>query len=96
MTQLALELNQVVPTHVMDAIAWAHNRNGELVVVVNGNTAGAGAWLRENLDVKAVAWLAETNQTAVKAIAPAWVSELMTKKWCGGSGSSHPVNYIEW
>ena len=96
MTQLDIFSSSSLPQFVLDSIEWAYSKNGELVIVINGNSTGAGHWLRQNLQLKAVTPMGETGQTAVKAIAPAWVSELKQKKWSGGSGSSHPVNDIKW
>lgn len=92
-TQLELLTNQV-PDHVMEAIAWAKYDGSELVLMVNGNTTGAGQWLRENLEIRAIAPMGE--QVAVKARAPQWTGELRGKRWQGASGSNHPANYINW
>ncbi|MFN9062840.1 MAG: hypothetical protein ACK5WL_23225 [Pseudanabaena sp.] len=87
---------EVLPAYVLDAIAWASAKNGEVVIMVNPNKQGAATWLRQNLAIKQVAYQPETNQTAVKAIAPKWWQDLKLKRWTGGSGSSHPINHINW
>lgn len=94
MTQL--NMLAVLPWYVLNAIAWASCRAGEVVIVVNPNSQGAGAWLKENLSAIAVTYLAETNQSAIKAAAPSWSEELKQKKWAGSSGSNHPLNNIKW
>lgn len=91
--QLALDLNKTTPDWVLDQIEWAQNRNGELVMKVRA-AHGLGAWLRENLEIKATNL--DGEYLHVKAIAPAWVKELAAKKWQGASGSKHPANYINW
>jgi hypothetical protein len=88
-----LELLNQVPSYVMDAIAWAEASNGEITLMVNGSH-GVGSWLRENLEIKAVA--VDGSQVAVKAKKPSWAAQLRCKKWDGGTGSSHPINYINW
>lgn len=91
--QLALDLKHTTPDWVLDQIEWAQNRNGELVMRVRA-CHGLGAWLRENLEIKATNLDGECLH--VKAIAPVWVKELAGKKWGGASGSQHPANYINW
>ena len=87
---------EVLPAFVLDAIAWTSSKNGEVVIVVNPNNQGAATWLRQNLAIKQVAYQPETNQTAVKAIAPKWYLDLKLKKWTGGGGSNHPINNLKW
>ena len=101
MTQLSLITpayvkTEVLPAYVLDAIAWASAKNGEVTIVVNPNNQGAGTWLRENLAIKAIAYQSESNQTALKAIAPKWYKDLKHKKWIAGGGSSHPINNLKW
>lgn len=98
MAQLNLweQKTEVLPMYVLDAIAWSSCKSGEVVIAVNPNSQGAGAWLRQNLEIKAIAYQEETKQTAVKAIAPKWYADLKLRKWTGGTGSSHPMNYIKW
>ena len=98
MTQLSLleAKTEVLPAYVLDAIAWSSCKNGEVVIMVNPNNQGAATWLRQNLAIKAIAYQRETNQTAVKAIAPSWYKDLKLKRWIGSSGSSHPSNSLKW
>jgi hypothetical protein len=88
-----LDLLNQVPTYVMDAIAWAETSNGEMTLMINGSH-GAGTWLRENLEIKAVA--VDGSQVAVKAKKPDWAGQLRCKAWAGSSGSNHPKNKINW
>ncbi len=43
---------EVLPAYVLDAIAWASAKNGEVVIMVNPNKQGAATWLRQNLAIK--------------------------------------------
>lgn len=94
MTQLnLLENDNHCPQWVLDAVDWAQNRNGELVMRVRG-VHGLGAWLRQNLHVKATNL--DGEYLYVKATSPAWANELAVKKWRGALGSQHPANYVNW
>ncbi len=88
-----LDLLNQVPDYVMDSIAWAETSNGEVTLMVNGSY-GTGTWLKNNLEVKAIA--VDGSQVAIKAKKPDWIGQLRCKKWTGNSGSNHPKNYIKW
>jgi len=90
--ELGLYVNHC-PQWVIEKIDWAQCRNGELVIRVRG-CYGLGAWLRENLEIKATNL--DGEYVHIKAIAPPWVKELAAKNWQGPSGSQHPANYIAW
>lgn len=83
-----------VPSFVFDSIEWASLQNGELILLINGGY-GVGEWLRQNLEIKKFK-LQSNHQIAVRAIAPKWAAEFRAKKWEGGSGSSHPLNDLDW
>lgn len=83
-----------IPSFILDSIEWASVQNGELILLVNG-AYGVGEWLRQNLEIKKIK-MQTNHQIAVRAIAPKWAGELRAKKWDGGSGSSHPLNDLDW